>query len=73
MAPGGAPNDANLSAVAQRGHSEEGDKSTTTLSTIAVKAGVNASIVVALLKVETIFINFLNLNSLECWLYPTSC
>lgn len=50
MAPGGAPNDANLIELARRGQSQEGDKSTTTLSTIAVKAGVNASIVVALLK-----------------------
>ncbi|EGT39528.1 hypothetical protein CAEBREN_31600 [Caenorhabditis brenneri] len=50
MAPGGAPNDANLSELARQGQSQEGDKSTTTLSTIAVKAGVNASIVVALLK-----------------------
>ncbi|UMM36442.1 hypothetical protein L5515_008606 [Caenorhabditis briggsae] len=50
MAPGGAPNDANLSEMARRGQSQETEKSTTTLSTIAVKAGVNASIVVALLK-----------------------
>ncbi|EFP08591.1 hypothetical protein CRE_29258 [Caenorhabditis remanei] len=47
MAPGGAPNDANLTEMAR---GQEPDKSTTTLSTIAVKAGVNASIVVALLK-----------------------
>ncbi|CAI2353812.1 unnamed protein product [Caenorhabditis sp. 36 PRJEB53466] len=50
MAPGGAPTDANLHELAQNGQKNDGDKSTTTLSTIAVKAGVNASIVVALLK-----------------------